>query len=44
MKILSGSDLPSKMRALILNDWDGNPVVQEVDVPVTANGDILVKI
>lgn len=44
MKFLPSFDHPNKMRALLLTEFDGNPQLQEVDVPLPVKGEVLIKI
>ena len=43
MKSAKGNEIPSKMRALVLQKFDTDPVLQEMDVPLPGKGQVLVK-
>jgi len=44
MKSIPSFDFPKKMNALVLTEFDGNPQIQEVDVPTPGKGEVLIKI
>jgi NADPH:quinone reductase-like Zn-dependent oxidoreductase len=44
MKSLPSFELPEKMNALVLTEFNGNPQIQEVDVPSPGKGEVLIKI
>lgn len=44
MKSIPSFEHPNKMRALQLTEFNGNPQLQEVDVPLPVKGEVLVKI
>lgn len=44
MKSIPNFDFPKKMSALVLTAFNGNPQLQQVDVPIPGKGEILVKI
>jgi NADPH:quinone reductase-like Zn-dependent oxidoreductase len=44
MKSIPNFELPKTMNALVLTEFNGNPQVQEVEVPMPEKGQILVRI
>ena len=44
MKSIPSFRIPSKMNALVLSEFNGNPLLQEVEVPIPEKGKVLIKI
>lgn len=44
MKSIPSFRIPSKMNALVLSEFNGNPLLQEVEVPIPEKGEVLIKI
>ena len=44
MKSMPSFEFPKKMNALLLTEFNGNPQIQEADVPSPEKGEVLIKI
>lgn len=44
MKSIPSFDFPKTMNALVLTEFNGNPQIQQVDVPAPKKGEVLIKI